>query len=107
MTDMLQGGLLGIVKVGKKRSRRNKTDGEIINASGAITGGKYKNASANLLARRSEIETLEGQIRAKKEEYSQASDRLSTIQERQKKLSEEELLKLKEKNGSEEPQNRF
>ena len=65
-------------------------DGEIINASGAITGGKYKNASANLLARRSEIETLEGQIRAKKEEYSQASDRLSTIQERQKKLSEEE-----------------
>ena len=65
-------------------------DGEIINASGAITGGKYKNASANLLARRSEIETLEGQISAKKEEYSQVSDRLSTIQERQKKLSEEE-----------------
>ena len=32
MTDMLQGGLLGIVKVGKKRSRRNKTDGEIVNA---------------------------------------------------------------------------
>lgn len=72
-------------------------DGEIINASGAITGGKYKNASANLLARRSEIETLEGQISAKKEEYSQVSDRLSTIQERQKKLSEEEETLEKEK----------
>ncbi len=29
---MLQGSLLGIVKVGKKRSCRNKTNGEIVNA---------------------------------------------------------------------------
>ncbi len=37
-------------------------DGEIINASGAITGGKYKNASANLLERKREILELEGKI---------------------------------------------
>ena len=44
-------------------------DGEIINASGAITGGKYKNATANLLARRSEIDKLNGEIADLKKEY--------------------------------------
>ncbi|MBQ1959246.1 MAG: chromosome segregation protein SMC, partial [Firmicutes bacterium] len=44
-------------------------DGEIINASGAITGGKYKNATANLLARRSEIDKLNGEIAELKKEY--------------------------------------
>ncbi|MCQ2548045.1 MAG: chromosome segregation protein SMC [Clostridia bacterium] len=33
-------------------------DGEVINVSGAITGGKYKNKSANILGRKSEIENL-------------------------------------------------
>lgn len=37
-------------------------DGEIINASGAITGGKYRNKTANLLERRSEIAALEQEI---------------------------------------------
>ena len=37
-------------------------DGEIVNASGAITGGKYKNATANLLERKNEIEKLAQQI---------------------------------------------
>ena len=37
-------------------------DGEIINASGAITGGKYKNQSANLLERRNEISRLHSDI---------------------------------------------
>jgi len=34
-------------------------DGEIINASGAITGGKYRNNTANLLERKAEIGSLE------------------------------------------------
>ncbi|MBR3756440.1 MAG: chromosome segregation protein SMC [Firmicutes bacterium] len=37
-------------------------DGEIINASGAITGGKFKNKTANLLERKSEIQKLEAEI---------------------------------------------
>ena len=37
--------------------------GEIINSSGAITGGRYKNKSANLLSRRGEIAKLENEIR--------------------------------------------
>ncbi|MBR5229445.1 MAG: chromosome segregation protein SMC, partial [Firmicutes bacterium] len=49
-------------------------DGEIINASGAITGGKYKNATANLLARRSEIDDLNRQIAELKKEYLQIEE---------------------------------
>ncbi len=37
-------------------------EGEIVNASGAITGGKYKNATANLLERKSEISKLAEKI---------------------------------------------
>ena len=37
-------------------------DGEIINMSGAITGGKYKNKTANLLERKNEIAKLDQEI---------------------------------------------
>jgi len=37
-------------------------EGEVVNASGAITGGKYKNATANLLERKSEIDNLAQKI---------------------------------------------
>ena len=37
-------------------------EGEIVNASGAITGGKFKNATANLLERKSEITKLADKI---------------------------------------------
>ncbi len=37
-------------------------DGEVVNSSGAITGGKFKNASANLLERKAEINKLSTQI---------------------------------------------
>lgn len=42
----------------QKMNTRHKLvtlDGEIINASGAMTGGRYKNKSANILERRTEI----------------------------------------------------
>ena len=37
-------------------------DGEVINAFGAITGGRYKNRTANLLDRKKEISTLKAKI---------------------------------------------
>ena len=37
-------------------------DGEVINAFGAITGGRYKNRTANLLDRKKEISTLKTKI---------------------------------------------
>ena len=37
-------------------------EGEVVNASGAITGGKYKNATANLLERKGEIAKLAEKI---------------------------------------------
>lgn len=43
-------------------------DGEVINASGAITGGRYKNKTANLLERKKEIETLHAEIEAQRRE---------------------------------------
>ena len=48
-------------------------DGEIINAGGAITGGKYKNKTANLLERRNEIASLEREISRIAEEMKQAA----------------------------------
>ena len=37
-------------------------EGEIINPSGAVTGGKYKNKSANIFERKSEITSLEAEV---------------------------------------------
>ena len=39
-------------------------DGEVINARGAITGGKYRNKTANILDRKAEIESLRKKIKA-------------------------------------------
>ena len=58
------------VRMSKKGSglRFVTLEGEIINAGGAITGGRYKNKTANLLERKAEVAELEeklGEIRAK------------------------------------------
>lgn len=44
--------------------------GEVINSSGAITGGRYKNQSANLLSRRGEISKLENEIKLLNEDIN-------------------------------------
>ncbi len=49
-------------KVGGRGVRFVTMDGEIINASGAITGGKYRNKTANLLERKNEIAKLANDI---------------------------------------------
>jgi len=38
-------------------------EGEVVNASGAITGGRYKNNTANLLERKNEVAKLENDIK--------------------------------------------
>lgn len=77
-------------------------DGEIINASGAITGGKYRNKTANLLERRSEIAALEQEIETlragvlkKSEESRQTAARLEELRriltEREEEMRSAEL----------------
>lgn len=38
-------------------------EGEVINAGGAITGGRYRNKTANILDRKAEIASMAGQLR--------------------------------------------
>jgi chromosome segregation protein len=56
-------------------------EGEIINANGAITGGKYKNSSANLLERRAEIGKLEENLTQVASEAQGAAEKLQTLQQ--------------------------
>lgn len=74
-------------------------DGEIINASGAITGGKYKNASANLLERKGEIAKLEESIENLRAEYKKNTEKLSALEENIEKCSNEIAAKTEELAG--------
>lgn len=65
-------------------------DGEIINVSGAITGGKYKNKTANLLERKGEITKLEQEIETLRQEILSASETSKGITEKLEKLLEDE-----------------
>ena len=64
-------------------------EGEIINANGAITGGKYKNNSANLLERRAEIGKLEQNLKQAVTEAETAAGKLLALQ---KGMSEDRSL---------------
>lgn len=64
-------------------------DGEIINAGGAITGGRYKNATANLLARKSEIGKLEAEINELKAEYRRNQETLENKNGEENRLTAE------------------
>ena len=52
-------------------------EGEVINAYGAITGGRYRNRSANLLDRKKEISALKAKI----DEYANESSALTSWKE--------------------------
>lgn len=56
-------------------------DGDIINAGGAITGGKYKNKTANILDRKAEITSLEKEIEVKNQLCIKYGDRLAELRE--------------------------
>ena len=53
---------LTLSKTMKNGARFVTLEGEVVNASGAITGGKYKNKSSNLIERKAEISKLEKAI---------------------------------------------
>lgn len=61
-------------------------EGEIINAGGAITGGKYKNATANLLARKSEISQLAAQVEELRKQFEEGRNRADEKNQACKKL---------------------
>ena len=54
-------------------------EGELINAGGAITGGRYKNSTANLLKRRAEITALEKKLESAEKEIKKAEEQVSEI----------------------------
>ena len=53
-------------------------DGEVINAFGAITGGRYKNKTANLLDRKKEISELKAKING----YNEKTAKLKELREK-------------------------
>lgn len=83
------------VKISKKKLggfRIVTLDGEVINTSGAITGGKYANKTANILDRKKEIAELGERI----EEYKKETER--RVSERESVQTEISSLK-EERNG--------
>ncbi len=72
---------VNLSKLGNQGLRFVTLEGEIINVSGAITGGKYKNATANLLERKQEIIKLEEQIKRLTKEEKEAEERLAELRQ--------------------------
>lgn len=64
-------------------------EGEIINSRGAITGGRFKNKSANILDRRAEISRLAGDISSGHDRQEHDSKRLESLRSEIKILSEQ------------------
>ena len=56
-------------------------DGEVINAGGAITGGKYKNKTANILDRKAEIQTLQKDIDGRTRQKDDVARKLESLRE--------------------------
>ena len=52
-------------------------DGEVINSGGAITGGRYKNKSANLLERKNEISKLKNLLHSQEIGIDETSKKLN------------------------------
>lgn len=71
-------------------------DGEIINVSGAITGGKFKNKTANLLERKGEITRLEQEISQLRAELLAVTENAKAAAGRAEEL-ESSVLKLEQK----------
>ena len=63
-------------------------DGEVINASGAITGGKYKNKTANLLDRKAEITAMQQQIGEMTDQKEDKKKKLYHLRDELEQLTE-------------------
>lgn len=64
-------------------------DGEVVSASGAITGGRYRNRTANLLARKKEIGELELAIEKLKKHLLSAKENKETAEKSIRAFKEE------------------
>lgn len=76
-------------------------EGEIVNASGAITGGRYKNATANLLERKGEIDALAKRVAALEETGLKIQDEKQDISEKAEKIRADIEAKEEEKRSIE------
>ena len=74
-------------------------EGEIINARGAITGGRFKHKTANILDRRAEMARLDKEIKEGTEKQEEYSDELDDLQVEIKGY-EEEIKSLDENQRS-------
>lgn len=63
-------------------------EGEIINARGAITGGRFKNKSANILDRKAELAQLAKEIESKQKQQKEEADRLDNLRNEIRNFSE-------------------
>ncbi len=64
-------------------------EGEEINPSGAITGGRYKNTGPNLFERKNEIRSLEEEIREMEQQETGLEEELRLQQEKRDRAAEE------------------
>ena len=79
------------IRISKKsRGTRVVTlDGEIINSAGAITGGRYRNKTADILERKAEIRSLQEQIRTLTQSGEKKKAELETLLAETQKQGEE------------------
>lgn len=79
------------IRISKKsgKVRVVTLDGEIINSAGAITGGRHKNKTADILQRKAEIQELEKEIRDKTEIQKKKTDELEECRSSIQKISDE------------------
>ena len=64
-------------------------EGEIINSAGAITGGRYRHKTADILQRKAEIRALQEQIREKSDSEKKMKADLDATQQQTKELGQE------------------
>ena len=76
-------------------------EGEVITTSGAITGGRYKNKTANLLERKGEIQKLEEEIRELRNELREKTEEQEEITERFEDMKEIEESTSEDKHEKE------
>lgn len=76
-------------------------DGEVITGSGAITGGRYKNKTANLLERKGEIQKLDKEIKGLRQSLVEKTKEQTDITERFEDIKEIEESTAKDKHEKE------
>lgn len=79
------------IRISKKSrgSRVVTLDGEIINSAGAITGGRYRNKTADILERKAEIRSLQEQIRTLTQSGEKKKAQLESLLAETQKQGEE------------------